>query len=237
MIGNQRVLAVVPARSGSKGLPGKNLRLFLGSPLITHVGRVISDVPSIDRAVVSTDSQEIASVAQSAGIDAPFIRPFELSGDYVGDVDVLLNALEEMENLDLCTYGIVVMLQPTSPLRTAAEVIECLDIYHRNNADSVWTVSPIDKKFHPLKQLSITEGRLAYFDPRGAQIIARQQLGDLFYRNGAAYVVSRALLTERRSLLGEASYACLSRRDHISIDTAEDLALAECLAMKQRTNG
>jgi CMP-N,N'-diacetyllegionaminic acid synthase len=234
MIGDQRVLAVVPARGGSKGLPGKNLRPFCGVPFVGPVGRVIAGLPQIDRAVVSTDSADIAAAAKTHGIDAPFMRPDALSGDIISDVDVLVHALQTCEQIDGCRYGVVVMLQPTSPLRTSAEVAECLEVFARNDAESVWTVSAADKKYHPLKQLKVQEGgKMSYYDPRGPQIIARQQLDDLHFRNGVAYVLSRALLLERRTLLGERAYACVSRVAHISIDTAEDLAQAEAMARQR----
>lgn len=234
MILNQRVLAVIPARSGSKGLLKKNLRTFFGVPLVAQVGHVICGVPAIDRAVVSTDSEEIAAAARTTGIDAPFLRPKALSGDSIGDVDVLVHALEATEHVDGCIYGIVVMLQPTSPLRTALEVTECLDLYARNKADSVWTISLAEKKYHPLKALTVADGQLAYFDARGPDVIARQQLGDVYYRNGACYVLSRKLLLERRSLMGERTFAYISDNVHVSVDSAEDLALAESLELKRR---
>lgn len=234
MIGLQRVLAVVPARGGSKGLPDKNLRPFCGVPLVARAGRVAAEVAAIDRAVVSTDSARIRAVAVDAGLDAPFVRPVELSGDLIGDVDVLVHALTATEETDGRRYDIVVMLQPTSPLRTAEDVNGCLELYVRRGADSVWTVSPADKKYHPLKQLSVSDGHLRYYDQRGAEIIARQQLDQLYVRNGVAYVVSRTCLLERRSLMGDRSFAYISTGPHISIDTAEDLAAAEDYARKSR---
>src|SRR5262249_32079035 len=122
MIADHKVLAVVPARGGSKGIKLKNLREIGGRPLVALVGDVVSDVDETDRAVVSTDCPEIARVAQLAGLDAPFLRPESISGDRIGDFDVLIHALESTEAVDATRYDIVVMLQPTSPLRTAAQV-------------------------------------------------------------------------------------------------------------------
>ena len=221
------MLAVVPARGGSKGLPRKNLRELGGVPLVALAGRVAQQIPEIDRAVVSTDSPEIVAAAVESGLAAPFMRPEALSGDLIGDVDVLLHALEATEKADDTRYHIVVMLQPTSPLRTADEVRACLDMFAANNADSVWTVSRIDRKYHPLKQLSVDGHRLSYYDSRGSAIIARQQLDDMYIRNGVAYVLSRDCLTERHSLMGERAFACITTAPHISIDTADDLARAE----------
>jgi len=106
-------------------------------------------------------------------------------------------------------------------------VRRCLELFVARDAESVWSVSPADKKYHPLKQLSVVDDRLDYYDPLGAEIIARQQLSQLYVRNGVAYVVSRTCLIESRSLMGRRAFACVTTRPHISIDSAEDLALAE----------
>ena len=233
MIRDKRVLAVVPARGGSKGLPGKNLRPLCGVPLVTLAGRVARQIAEIDRAVVSTDSPEIAAVAQHGGLAAPFMRPADLSGDLIGDVDVLLHAVQATEAVDACRYDIIIMLQPTSPLRTSDEVRQCLEMFVSHDADSVWSVSPVDRKYHPLKQLVVDGDRLSYYDPLGSTIIARQQLSDLHIRNGVAYVLSRACLMEQRSLLGKRAFACVTTAPHISIDTADDLARAEDWARRQ----
>src|SRR5262245_55533188 len=108
MIEGLSVLAVVPARGGSKGIPLKNLRQVGGRSLVARVGDVIASIPEIDRAVVSTDHPGIAKAAHDAGIDAPFMRPAALSGDYIGDVDVLVHALSECETTDRRRYDIVV---------------------------------------------------------------------------------------------------------------------------------
>ena len=197
---------MVPARGGSKGLPGKNLRLLGGTPLVALVGRVAQQIAEIDRAVVSTDCAKIAAVAEAAGLAAPFRRPADLSGDRIGDVDVLVHALKATEELDGCVYEIVVMLQPTSPLRTADEVRGCLEMFSAHKADSVWSVSSADKKYHPLKQLRLEGDRMSRYDSRGAAIVARQELEQLYVRNGVAYVVSRACLVGGHSLLGNRAF-------------------------------
>ena len=168
MIGDRRVLAVVPARGGSKGIPLKNLREVGGRSLVARVGDVVGAVPEIDRAVVSTDHDAIAAAAEAAGIAAPFRRPEPLSGDHISDHDVLSHALEAAEATDHRRYDIVVMLQPTSPLRTPGDVSATLRMLVDGGWDSVWTVSPTDSKAHPLKQLVVSgAGVLDYYDPRG----------------------------------------------------------------------
>ena len=230
MIEGRRVLAVCPARGGSKGIPLKNLKLFAGVPLVARVGHLVAEIPCIDRAVVSTDHPEIAKVAQEAGLDAPFFRPPELSGDRIGDADVLLNALEEMEQRDQTTYDVLVLLQPTSPLRTRAQVEAAIEKLVREDWDAVWTVSETDSKGHPLKQLVVGEGGdLDYYDAEGARIIARQQLTPVYHRNGVAYAVTRECLVGGRSIKGARTAALVLEGELVSIDTLWDLELAETI--------
>lgn len=228
MIEGRRILAVVPARGGSKGIPLKNLRPVGGIPLVALVGRVIHAIPEIDRAVVSTDHAEIARVAEQAGIAAPFIRPEDISGDRIGDLEVLVQALQAMEHLDGVAYDLVVMLQPTSPLREASHVRDCIHMLVDGGWDAVWTVSETDSKGHPFKQLSITpDGALDYWDQRGAQIIARQQLTPVYHRNGIAYAITRDCLLNQKTIKGTRTGALMIKGEHVSIDTERDLALVD----------
>ncbi len=233
MIGKRRILAVCPARGGSKGIPLKNLKPFLGVPLVARVGHLVSEIPMIDRAVVSTDHPEIARVAREAGLDAPFFRPEEISGDRISDVQVLLHALSEVERIDAVTYDIVVMLQPTSPLRRAEHVTDTIRMLLDGGWDAVWTVSETDSKEHPLKQLSVEEGRLDYYDPRGAEIIARQQLLPVYHRNGVAYAMTRRCLVEGGNIKGERTGALVIEGHMVSIDTLWDLELAESIQRRR----
>jgi CMP-N-acetylneuraminic acid synthetase len=234
MISGRTVLAVVPARGGSKGIRLKNLREVGGRSLVARVGDVVREVPEIDRAVVSTDHAQIAEAAKAAGLDAPFMRPDSISGDRIGDFDVLIHALEATEAADGRRYDIVVMLQPTSPLRRAADVSGAIRMLVDGGWDSVWTVSATDSKAHPLKQLTLgAEGALDYYDRRGAEIIARQQLSPVYHRNGVAYAMTRACLAEQRTIMGRKAGAFVVEGEHVSIDTEEDIALIEWLMTRK----
>ena len=227
MIENKKILAVCPARWGSKGIPLKNLRPFLGIPLVARVGHLISEIPIIDRAIVSTDHQEIAEVARHSGLDVPFFRPKDLSGDQISDAQVLIHALNEMERIDKVQYDIVIMLQPTSPLRRKEQVVQAIEMLVHGHWDAVWTVSETDSKHHPLKQLKVEADQLSYYDPAGHQIIARQQLTPLYHRNGVAYVITRKCLLENQSITGKRTGALILAEHCVSIDTMWDLKLAE----------
>jgi CMP-N,N'-diacetyllegionaminic acid synthase len=219
---------VVPARGGSKGVRLKNIHPLGGIPLIAHVGRVLSSVPAVDRAVVSTDNDAIAAEAEAAGIAAPFRRPESLSGDLISDQQVLHHALTTVERLEGLQYDLVLMLQPTSPLRRPEHVMAVLEKLVSANWDAVWTVSPTDLRYHPLKQLTVSEdGEMEYFDPRGSSIIARQQLASVYHRNGAAYAVTRDCLLRQGTLKGARTAAVVLNEPMVSIDTLDDFALVE----------
>ena len=229
MINGKRVLAVVPARGGSKGLPLKNLRELRGVPLVGLAGDCVAQIPEIDRSVVSTDHEEIATVARDHGLDVPFLRPEEISGDRIGDLEVLTHALHATETDDGEFYDVIVMLQPTAPQREPHHVSAAIRMLLEGNWDSVWTISPIDPKNHPLKMLGYDSatGGFDYDNPEGAKVIARQQLGQLYHRNGVAYAISRSCLLEQRSIKGKNSGALVLEENFISINTQWDLDLVE----------
>jgi CMP-N,N'-diacetyllegionaminic acid synthase len=230
MYAEQRVLVVIPARGGSTGVKLKNLREVGGLPLVARAAVVAREVEFADRMIVSTDQPKIAEVAKAFGVDAPFMRPDSLSGPTVGDWDVLHHALIELERLDAVTYDIVVMLQPTSPSRTAAHVRDTVARLADNGLDAVWTVSETDSKAHPLKQFLVTEnGELQYYDPRGAEIVARQQLSPVYHRNGIAYAITRSCLLDQKSIKGRRTGALIIREPVVNIDTEFDLDLANFL--------
>jgi CMP-N,N'-diacetyllegionaminic acid synthase len=234
MINGQRILVVCPARGGSKGIPLKNLQPFLGVPLVARVGHLVAEIPGIDRAVVSTDSEAIAVVAKESGLEVPFYRPESLSGDRISDLEVLSHALVEMERLDVVNYDILVMLQPTSPLRRAEHVMDTIEMLINGGWDAVWTVSETDSKDHPLKQLTVSDGRLDYYDEDGKQIIARQQLVPVYHRNGVAYAIRRDCLLDQKSIKGERTGALVLEGNMVSIDTYWDLELAEYIFNKEQ---
>ncbi|MGE3841687.1 MAG: acylneuraminate cytidylyltransferase family protein [Vicinamibacterales bacterium] len=228
MFSGQSILAIVPARGGSKGVPHKNIHPLAGKPLIAHTAVLIRAAGYMDRAVVSTDDEQIATVAEEWGLAAPFRRPQGLSGDRIGDAPVLEHALTTMEQLDQRQYDVVVMLQPTCPLRRVEHVTAALQELRRGAWDSVWTVSPVDLKYHPLKQLAIEpDGRLDLFDQRGTSIVARQQLGATYYRNGAAYALTRSCVLDQQTTKGARCGAVALQEPLVSIDTLDDFALVE----------
>ncbi len=228
MLSGKRVLAVVPARGGSKGVKLKNIHPLLGVPLVAHVGALVRELGYLDKSIVSTDHPAIADVARASGLEVPFLRPQELSGDVVGDYDVLSHALTEMERLDGVRYDVVLMLQPTSPLRKQAHVTAAVSKLIDEGWDAVWTLSRTDLKYHPLKQLKLErDGTLEYCDPQGEAIVARQQLAQIYHRNGAAYAFTRECLLEQKTIKGRRTAGIVIQEPMTSVDTLEDFERVE----------
>ena len=234
MIDNKSILVVVPARGGSKGVKLKNLRPLNGVPLVALVGKVIRQLTYVDKAVVSTDHRDIARAAEESGLEAPFMRPAELSGDRIADWDVLNHALLSCEKDDNRIYDIIVMLQPTSPFRRPEHVTAAVTKLIEGGYDAVWTVSETDSKAHPLKQLTINKDQLDYYDPAGAEIIARQQLRPMYHRNGVAYAISRKCLIGKKSIKGDNTSFVVVEDVLVNIDTELDFKLAEFMLEQLR---
>jgi N-acylneuraminate cytidylyltransferase len=186
-----RVLAVIPARGGSKGLPGKNTRPLAGLPLIGHSLRAADLVPSISRCVVSTDSDEIAELARSLGADVPFLRPAELAADDTPMAPVLRHALAEVEAAEGSTYDVVVLLDPTSPAREPADVEAAIGrLAARPDWDGVVSVSA--PTFQPVwvgvRSAADDPDRMERYFAEGVGITRRQQLDRYLRVNGNFYV-------------------------------------------------
>lgn len=229
MYKDQTVLAVVPARGGSKGIKLKNLQPLAGVPLVARVGHVIRAAPWVDRAIVSTDHPEIAAAAAQGGLDVPFMRPAALSGDRIADWDVLHDALTKLEEMDRRAYDIILLLQPTSPLRRPEHLQAAVAKLVEGGYDSVWSVSPSDARFHPLKQLAIDGEDLQYYDPDGKTIIARQQLNQLYHRNGVVYALTRTCIMEHGDIRGVRCTHLIIDEPMANIDSPLDFQYAEFL--------
>lgn len=185
------VLAVVPARGGSKGLPGKNIRPLAGIPLIGHSIRCAKMTPEVDRIIVSTDSEEIANVARREGAEVPFLRPAELAGDKTAMWPVMRHALEQMERLDGRRYESLLLLDPTSPGRTPDDIRKAIEILSGDpSCDGIIGVS--EPEFNPYWHCVIEEGGYMRDLISGAERFSRRQDVPTVYRiNATLYLWKR----------------------------------------------
>ncbi|MEM8993226.1 MAG: acylneuraminate cytidylyltransferase family protein [Acidobacteriota bacterium] len=228
-----RVLAVIPARGGSKGVVRKNLRPLGGRPLIAHtIEAALAVRRRLDALVVSTDDPEIAEVARGHGVEVPFLRPRELAGDTVPTVPVLQHAVEEMETRRRVRFDAVLLLQPTAPFRSAADIEAVIDLLaERPDFDSVISVVRVFAA-HPILMKRIGDGgELLPFAVEEREGTRRQDYDPpAFMRNGALYLTRRGPLMERGSIWGRriCPYVMPEERSH-NIDSEIDLLVAEAL--------
>lgn len=224
------MLAVVPARSGSKGIPDKNMQPLAGVSLIGRAGDTLRECAWIDARIISTDSERYAEEARRHGLDAPFLRPPELSGDAAGAVETLQHALLEAEAHYGGTFDVVLIVEPTSPLRRAADLEGAARLLVESGADSVVAVSPLDSKAHPRKLLVLREGRLGFFAADGGAVTGRQQLEDgYYYRNGVCYALTRRCLMEEGAIFTGNTVPYVVTRPVVNIDEPLELQWAELL--------
>lgn len=220
-------LALITARGGSKGLPGKNLAPLAGKPLIAWTIDAARAASSLSRIVVSTDDPAIADACRSRGVEVPFLRPAELSTDTASHLSVVEHALQWLESGEKVRPDVVVLLQPTSPLRTAADIDACVALASRTAAPAV--VSVCEAVDHPFLVKKLDEGgRLVDYVTPGLAYARRQDFPAAYVLNGAVYVNRRDSLLRDRSFVppGALPYV-MPRERSIDIDTAADLAAAE----------
>ena len=228
-----KILAVIPARGGSKGIPRKNLCKVDGLSLVARAVKITKALTWIDKVVLSTDDREIAEEGRKYGAEVPFLRPLELAGDTSKSVDVWCHALVEAEKYYSTSFEISILLEPTSPFREPRHVEEVVKKLVEGGYDSVLTVSETDSKNHPLKQIVIKDNRVGYYDEAGKDIIARQQLTPVYHRNGAAYAVMRKCLVDQKMIIGSNPSAVIIDEPLVNIDTEQDLKIATCFFLQE----
>ncbi len=237
MFQGKTILAVVPARSGSKGIPDKNICKLGGTSLIGWAGKTLANVDIIDAGIISTDSQLYADEAKKYGLESPFLRPDELSGDKTSSIEAMTHAHLEAEKYYGKTFDIHLIIEPTSPMRKPEDIIKTIESLVLNDTDSVVTVSKVDTKYHPKKILKCVDDKLRYFDSGGAEITSRQQLtGEYYYRNGICYALKRSTLIDKKLIFTDNTVPVIIERPIVNIDTIEDLHWAEFLITKSETD-
>lgn len=229
-----RVLAVIPARGGSRGVPRKNLRQVGGLSLIARAARLASGLAWIDRVVISTDDEAMASEAVAHGASAPFRRPADLSGDEASSVDAWRHAWLESERLDEARYDLSLLLEPTSPLRRVRDLERTVSALLAGDHRAAATVSRAPGHFTPHKSLLITDrGTLAFFLSDGERYTLRQRIPPIFYRNGLCYAARRETVVDARRIVEEDCVAVPVDRPVINIDEEVDLGFAEYLLSRE----
>jgi N-acylneuraminate cytidylyltransferase/CMP-N,N'-diacetyllegionaminic acid synthase len=232
----EKMIAIIPARGGSKGLPGKNIRPLAGKPLIAWTIQAALGARTISRVILSTDSEEIADVGRANGAEIPFMRPSELAQDdslaidnYVYTVNRLNKELADSGETRSLQIADFVVLLPTSPLRNSADIDNAVTIFREKNADSVISYYPAP---HPIQWHKYMDERgvLRSYFPEGEKLANRQAEKPAYLPNGAVYVFKFSVLSEKRAYYTDRSYPYLMPASRsVDIDTLDDFLMAEFL--------
>ena len=229
-------LALVVARGGSKSIPRKNLAPLAGRPLIVWTIEAALRCPGLDRVIVSTDDAEIASVSRAHGAEAPFLRPADLARDDTPTLPVVIHALRWLADQEGYVPEHVMLLQPTSPLRTSEDIAGVLDLAEERRADSVISVSEASTHPHLAKRIT-AEGLLVDFMDHPA-VERRQDLEPVYALNGAIYLAKRSLLLEKQSFYGKVTYPYVMPLERsIDVDTPWDLQLCDLMLREMYGRG
>ncbi|OKP90595.1 acylneuraminate cytidylyltransferase [Paenibacillus sp. P3E] len=222
MIDNKKVLAIIPARGGSKGIPRKNIKTIAGKPLIAWTIEEAKKSRYIDRLILSSEDSEIIEIARAYGCEVPFVRPKELSEDTTPGIDPVLHAINQLPNFDY-----VVLLQPTSPLRLLEDIDGCIENMVSIGAPACVSVTKTEKS--PFWMYTLQGNKLLKPLIKQDEVISRRQdLPDIYALNGAVYVADINWLLIRGSFLEDETAAFVMPRNRSSdIDTEEDFFFCE----------
>jgi len=231
------VLCVVPARGGSKSIPRKNLCKIDGVSLVGRAAIVAASLDWIDHAVLSTDDFEIAEEGKRFGLEVPFMRPVQLSGDMATSVDMWRHAWLECEKIFKQRFDISILLEPTSPLRKPVDIELTVATMIKKKHMAAATVSRTPAHFTPHKTLTINDGCIGFYLKEGAKHSIRQTIPDYYHRNGICYAVMRQTLVDNMHILEDNCAAVVIDRPVVNIDEPFEIELAEYLLAKDIENG
>jgi len=228
MYKGKNILGLIPARGGSKGLPGKNIKPLLAKPLIAWTIEQALASKYLDRVVVSTDDKEIAEISKKYGADVPYIRPKELAKDNAKGIDVVLHSIDWLEENDK-QYDLMMLLQPTSPLRRSEDIDKVIELLFLKEAKAIVSVCEVDH--HPFWANTLPEdGCMKDFIRQEIMNENRQEL-PVFYRlNGAIYLAYCNYIKEQKGFFGEETFAYIMPQERsIDIDNNVDFELVKIL--------
>lgn len=220
------IIGLIPARGGSKGIRGKNIALCAGKPLLAYTADAALGAKSLDRVMLSTDDPVIATLGREFGLEIPFLRPAALATDNANSLSVIVHALDWLESQGVVVDAIV-LLQPTSPLRTAHHIREAVHLFQTQTPDALVSVVEVPHQYHPNSLMRLEQDALVPVVPTTEMILRRQDVLPLYARNGPAILILSANQIRSGSFYsGVTAPYVMSQRDSLDIDTMEDLAVA-----------
>jgi CMP-N,N'-diacetyllegionaminic acid synthase len=224
-----KILAIIPARGGSKGIKNKNIIDLNGQPLIYYTLNEAEKVDDLDRIIVSTESNVVKTVCDKIGNYVPSMRPVEFAQDHSRTIDLVEDIIMRLEKVNNETYDYICLLQPTSPLRIAKDIQECIEIIKEQGNGSVVSLAKIDEP-HPYKMKIIEGGEVKPLIQGANSSIPRQELPEVFELNGAIYLTETIGLMKNRTFFCEPCVPFIMPMERsVNINNQFDLRLAEYL--------
>jgi len=233
MYRNKKILALIPGRGGSKGLSGKNIKAFLGKPLIAWTIEQAQASKYLDKIIVSTDNIKISKIALKYGAEVPFLRPKKLATSSAKIATVLMHALDFFEK-KLCKFDFIMLLQPTSPLRKPEDIDKAIEFLFRKKAQTVVSVCPAEH--HPFWCCNLKEdGKIKSFLNQSALNRNRQELPAYFRLNGAIYLAKTSFFRKNRKFITKDTYAYKMHYQYsVDIDNELDFDYAQFLGAREK---
>lgn len=228
-----RILAIIPARGGSKGVPGKNIKLLNGRPLLLYTTETALQSQYLTEVILSSEDDHVIDVGKMAGVKVPFVRPVVLAQDSTPSIDVIIHALEWFQK-QAVFFDAVCLLQVTCPFRTVAFLDESLVKFMESGCDSLISVQKVPHEFNPHWTFEVNkDGNLKIATGEEAIITRRQELPEAYHRDGSIYITKTDVLLKQKSLFGNSVAFNESPSDfYVNIDTLEDWKKAEKLSKK-----
>ena len=229
MLDGKSILAIIPARGGSKGIPGKNIKKLGGRPLIDWTIKEAQKSKYIDRLMISTDSEDIAKIGSKLGVEIPFLRPLKYATDNSLGTDVVLHVMDWFKKND-SKYDYFILLQPTSPFRKVKHIDDALEITISNrDIDSLVSIQKVDQHPHWMKKIN-QSGYLKEYKKQSISNTNRQNLPDYYINNGSIYISKWDVFISDRSFYQKNCYPyIMDKKFSLDIDTIEDWEYAEFL--------
>jgi CMP-N,N'-diacetyllegionaminic acid synthase len=230
-----KFLSIIPARGGSKGIPKKNIYPLCGKPLIGWTIEASLSSTYISRTIVSTDDKQIASIARNLGAEVPFLRPSTLAQDETPTLAVLQDVVKRLKDLEDWTPDAIITLQPTSPLRTSADIDEAIRIFLADPyAESLVSCIKVPHIFHPTSVMEVSDSGYLQNFLQCDQPSRRQDKAHVLARNGAAIYITRIDCLDKFIWGGNAIAYIMNKEKSVDIDMLEDLKIAESYLMKKK---
>lgn len=223
-----RILAIIPARAGSKGIPQKNIKLLNGKSLLAYTSEIALQSKYLTEVIVSTEDEQITAVAKKLGITVPFVRPMALAQDNTPTIDVIIHALQWYEKHNIF-FEAVCLLQVTSPIRTVAFLNKAIEKFIGSDCDSLVSVLRVPHEYNPHWTFEVNEaGNLKIATGEANIIPRRQELPTAYHRDGSIYITRTEVLLKEFSLYGKSTTFIESDPEfYVNIDTVQDWEKAE----------